>query len=46
MAESKNCRFGNIMDSEFRGREPARRSHGEVVGATIMDSELFCKIVE
>ena len=34
------------MPNEFRGREPAKESHGEVVGAAIADSKLLCEVVE
>ena len=34
------------MDSELCGREPAKRPHGEVVGATVVDSKLLCEIVQ
>src|SRR5699024_2837235 len=31
--------LSNILDSELIRRKPAKRSHGEVVGTAIMDSE-------
>ena len=34
------------MPNEFRGREPAKESHGEVVGAAIVGSKLLCEVVE
>ena len=38
--------LSNILDGELVGREPVERSHGEVVGAAVMDSELLGKVVE
>ena len=34
------------MDGELVRRKPAKGPHGEVVGAAIAASELFCKVVE
>ena len=34
------------MDSELGGRKPIERSHRKVVGAAVMDGELFCKIIQ
>ena len=42
----KNVGLSNILDGELVGREPVERSHGEVVGAAVMDSELLGKVVE
>ena len=38
--------MSNILDSEFVWRKPTKRSHGEVVGAAVVDSELPGKVVE
>ena len=34
------------MDSELVGREPVKRSHGQVVGTAIVDGKLLCEIVQ
>ena len=34
------------MDSELKRRKPIERPHREVVGAAVMDSELFCEIIQ
>lgn len=34
------------MDSEFVRRKPTKRSHGEVVGAAVVDSELHCEVIQ
>ena len=34
------------MDSEVKRRTPIKRPHREVVGAAVVDSELFCKIIQ
>ena len=34
------------MDSELCGRKPEERSHGEVVGAAVVDSKQFCEIIQ
>ena len=44
--ERRNVGLSNILDGELVGREPVERSHGEVVGAAVMDSELLGKVVE
>ena len=36
----------NILDSEFIRRKPARRPHGEVVGAAVVDSELPGEVIQ
>ena len=36
----------NILDRELRGREPAKGSHGKVVGAAVVDGKLLCKVIE
>ena len=38
--------LSNILDSEFIRRKPAKRPHGEVVGAAVVDSELHCKVIQ
>ena len=38
--------LSNILDSEFVRRKPTKRSHGEVVGAAVVDSELHCKVIQ
>ena len=38
--------LSNILDSEFVWRKPTKRSHGEVVGAAVVDSELHCKVIQ
>ena len=38
--------MSNILDSEFIRRKPAKRPHGEVVGAAVVDSELHCKVIQ
>ena len=38
--------LSNILDSELIRREPAEGSHGQVVGAAVMDGELLGKVVE
>ena len=34
------------MDSEFVRRKPTKRSHGEVVGAAVVDSELSGEVIQ
>ena len=34
------------MDSEVKRRKPVKRPHREVVGAAVVDSELFCEIIQ
>lgn len=34
------------MDSELARRKPGERPHGEVVGAAIVDSKLFCDFLK
>ena len=34
------------MDSEVKGGKPTERPHGKVVGAAVMDSKLFCKVIQ
>ena len=38
--------LSNILDSELVRRKPAKRSHGEVVGAAVVDSELLCEVIQ
>ena len=38
--------LSNILDDEPCGRKPAERPHGEVIGASVVDSELLSKVVE
>ena len=38
--------LSNILDGEFARRKPAKRPHREVVGATVMDSELLGEVIE
>lgn len=38
--------LSNILDSELIRREPAEGSHGQVVGAAVMDGKLLGKVVE
>ena len=38
--------LSNILDSEFIRRKPTKRSHGEVVGAAVVDSKLHCKVIQ
>ena len=38
--------LSSILDSELIGGAPAERPHREVVGAAIVDDELFCKIIQ
>ena len=38
--------LSNILDSELISREPAGGSHGQVVGAAVMDGKLLGKVVE
>ena len=38
--------LSNILDSELIRRKPAKRSHGEVVGAAVVDSKLHCKVIQ
>ena len=50
--DAKNIYFSgsvglsNILDSELIRREPAEGSHGQVVGAAVMDGKLLGKVVE
>ena len=41
-----NVGLSNILDSELIRREPAEGSHGQVVGAAVMDGKLLGKVVE
>ena len=34
------------MDGEFCGRKPAEGPHGEVVGATVVNGELLCEVIQ
>ena len=34
------------MDSELKRRKPAKRPHGKVVRAAVMDSKLLGKVIE
>ena len=38
--------LSNILDSELIRREPAEGSHGQVVGAAVVDGKLLGKVVE
>ena len=38
--------MSNILDSEFRGGTPTEGPHGEVVGAAVVDGELFSKVIQ
>ena len=38
--------LSNILDSEFFWRKPAKGSHGQVVGAAVVDGKLLCKILK
>ena len=38
--------LSNILDSELIRRAPAEGSHGQVVGAAVMDGKLLGKVVE
>ena len=38
--------LSNILDGEFARRKPAKRPHREVVGATVVNSELFRKVIQ
>ena len=38
--------LSNILDGELVRRKPAKRPHGEVVGAAVVDSELHCKVIQ
>ena len=42
----ENVGLSNILDSEFIRRKPTKRSHGEVVGTVVVDSELHCKVIQ
>ena len=50
--DAKNIYFSgsvglsNILDSELIRRAPAEGSHGQVVGAAVMDGKLLGKVVE
>ena len=35
-----------MLDGELRGRTPAEGPHREVVGASVVDSELLCKVIQ
>ena len=41
-----NVGLSNILDSELIRREPAEGSHGQVVGAAVMDGKLLGKVDE
>lgn len=36
--------LSNILDSELDRRKPKKRSHGQVVGAAIVEGKLLCKV--
>ena len=38
--------MSNILDGELKRRKPVQRSHREVVGAAVVDSELLCKVIQ
>ena len=38
--------LSNILDSEFVRRKPTKRSHGEVVGAAVVGSELSGEVIQ
>ena len=42
----ENVGLSNILDSEFIRRKPTKRSHGEVVGAAVVGSELSGKVIQ
>ena len=38
--------LSNILDGKLQRRKPSQRSHGEVIGAAVVDSELLCEVVQ
>ena len=36
--------MSNMLDNEFKRREPTERSHGQVVRTAVMDGKLFLKV--
>ena len=38
--------LSNILDRELERRKPGERSHGEEVGAAVVDSELLSEVVQ
>lgn len=36
--------MSNILDNKFKRREPAERSHGQVVRTAVMDGKLFLEV--
>ena len=38
--------LSNILDGELRGRKPGQWPHGKVIGTTVMDGKLLCKVVQ
>ena len=43
---AENVGLSNILDSEFIRRKPAKRPHGEVVGAAVVNSELPGEVIQ
>ena len=41
-----NVGLSNILDSELTWRTPCEGPHGKVIGETVMDGELFCKVIQ
>ena len=41
-----NVGLSNILDGEVVRRKPAEGPHGEVVGALVVNSKLFCKVIQ
>ena len=38
--------MSNILDSELIGRKPVERSHGKVVGESVVNDELLSEVVQ
>ena len=38
--------LSNMLDNEVARRKPVKRSHGEVVGAAVVDGKLLGKVVQ
>ena len=38
--------LSNILDSDLGGSHPAEGSHGQVVGAAVVDGKLLCKVIQ
>ena len=41
-----NVGLSNMLDEEIKRREPAEGPHRQVVGAAVMNSELFLKVIQ